>query len=179
MSCRTAAITRLRRTAGPAALYPGTAVTLAAASPQVAVDHSAWCFREGDQAELCRPGQQAVRRHHPNRVAERSGLAEVSRSDVSGHAVRPRTAVQPERVADRVDDLVSITRTSVHHLDADIVRRKLAEGHAGPHGQPASRAQLAVVGRLDVLNPHGGPADGHPGLPGGQLAGRAVLATAR
>src|SRR5215470_16994295 len=99
MSPETATTARLRGIAGPAALYPGTAVMLAAASPQVAVDHSARRLREGDKTEFRRPGEHPVLRHHPNCVTERPRLAELCRSDVSGDAVRPRTAVQPERVA--------------------------------------------------------------------------------
>src|SRR5262249_34853369 len=156
-----------------AALYPETAANLAACSAQVAVDHSGRCIGEGNKAELSRPGQQPVIRQYPDRVAERPGLAELLRSDVSGHPVGPRTPIELERRAVAVEDLFRAPGRAVSHLDTDIVGRQCAQCPAGPHGHPTARAQLTVVGRLDVLDPHPGPAAGHPVLPGGELASSA------
>ena len=59
-----------------------------AQSAKVATHHSGRRFRQRHQPELGRAGQQRMGRKHPDRVAERTRLAELHRAGVAHGAVR-------------------------------------------------------------------------------------------
>jgi len=67
-----------------AGVLTGKGTNFAEALPQVATDHSGRRDRECDQSHLGRGRQQRVPRQHPDRVPERSRLAEYRLAGVPG-----------------------------------------------------------------------------------------------